>query len=60
MFTGSFLRVIHETSTLDIGSIVYCFVDEGWQFRLRPQHDVMGVREVIFEHCDRYKFEFYK
>ncbi len=60
MFNGRFLRVVTETSTLGIGEIVYCFVDEGFQFRVKTQRDVNGVREVIFSHEDRYKFETYK
>ena len=59
MFDGRFLRVIGETSTLAVGEIVYCCVDEGFQFRVKTQRDVNGVREVIFSHKDRYKFEMY-
>ena len=60
LFNGRFLRVAIETSTLGIGEIVYCFVDEGFQFRVKTQRDVNGVREGIFSHEDRYKFETYK
>ena len=59
MFDGRFLRVIGESRTLFKGEVVYCFVDEGFQFRVKTQRDVNGVREVIFNHEDRYKFEIY-
>lgn len=59
MFDGRFLRVVAESRTLGVGEIVYCFVDEGYQFRVRPSRDVNGVREIIFDHNDRYKFETY-
>ena len=59
MFDGRFLRVIKETSTLAIGEVVYCFVDQGFEFRVKTQRDINGVREVIFNHKDRDKFEMY-
>ena len=57
MFSGYFLRVTGKLRTFPVSSIVYCFVDEGFQFRVCSDHLVNGVREVIFDHCDRHKFE---
>ena len=57
MFSGYFLRVIGELSTFPVNSIVYCFVDEGFQFRVCSDHLVNGVREVIFDDNLRHKFE---
>ncbi len=59
MFYGRFLRVIKKSRTLELDDIVFCFVDEGFQFRVRTQRPVRGVHEVIFSHEDRYKFEIY-
>jgi hypothetical protein len=59
MFSEKFLRVTGELSTIPIGSIVYCFVDEGHQFRVKTDRDVCGVREIIFDNTHREKFEIY-
>ena len=60
MFNGRFLRVVGVLSTLPVNSIVYCFVDEGHQFRVRTDRDVCGVNEVIFDDNLRDKFEVYR
>lgn len=39
--------------------VVYCFVDEGHQFRVRTDRDVHGVREVILSHDMRGHFAVY-
>ncbi len=57
MYAGKLLKVIGETKTLAMGEIVYCFVDEGFQFRVSAQRDIHGVREVIFDDADRCKFK---
>jgi hypothetical protein len=59
MFQGHFLRVIKETAILPEGMVVYCFVDEGHQFRVRTDRDVHGVREVIMGHDKRAHFVVY-
>ena len=60
MFNGRFLRVVGALSTRPVNSIVYCFVDEGHQFRVKTDRDVCGVREVIFDDTLRDKFEVYR
>ena len=60
MFSRRFLRVVGILNTLPIDSIVYCFVDEGHQFRVKTDRDVCGVREVIFDNSLRDKFEIYR
>jgi len=59
MFQGCFLRVIKATSMLPEGLIVYCFVDEGYQFRVRTDRDIHGVREVILSSDLREHFAMY-
>ena len=60
MYAGKVLKVVTKTNTLELGELVYCFVDEGFQFRVSAQRDINGVREVIFDNADRHKFEVYQ
>jgi hypothetical protein len=39
--------------------IVYCFVDQGHEFRVKTAVDVHGVREVILSHEMREHFSVY-
>lgn len=59
MFQGCYLRVIKKTSMLSEGMIVYCFVDQGYEFRVKTPVDVQGVREVILSHDMREHFSVY-
>ena len=59
MFEGCYLRVIKETSMLPKEMIVYCFVDQGHEFRVKTPVDVHGVREVILSHEMRTHFSVY-
>ena len=59
MFQGCFLRVIKATNILSKGMVVYCFVDEGHEFRIKTDRDIHGVREVIVDHSKRHHFAVY-
>ena len=55
-FEGNMLRWIVEEDLLRTGELVYCFVDEGYQFRVWPRRLINGVRELIFSNESRNKF----
>jgi hypothetical protein len=55
-FEGNMLRWIVEEDLLRTGELVYCFVDEGYQFRVWPRRVVNGVQELIFSNEYRNKF----
>ena len=55
-FQGKVLRWAGEDGILQNGEPVYCFVDEGHQFRVTPARLVHGCSEVIFRDESRSKF----
>jgi len=55
-FTNLWLKVIKENSLLPVGEVVYCIVDEGFQFRVKTSGDFHGVREFIFAEEHKEKF----
>ena len=56
-FEGNMLRWLEEDNLLKRGELVYCFVDEGHQFRVSAQRLIHGVQEPIFSDASRDKFE---
>jgi hypothetical protein len=56
---GKFLRLSEDTLTLPKGTIVYCFVDLGYEFRVATDRDFCGVREFIFDASRKYIFKPY-
>ncbi len=55
-FQGRVLMWLEEDGILDTGEIVYCFVDEGHQFRVNGRRLIHGCSEVIFSDESRNKF----
>ena len=55
-FQGKVLRWIVEDEMLNTGEAVYCFVDEGFQFRVHTRRLIHGCCELIFPHESRKKF----
>ncbi len=55
-FSNLWLKVIKENSLLPLGEVVYCFVDEGFQFRVKTSRDFHGVYEFIFSDEAKEKF----
>ena len=56
-FEGNMLRWLEDDDLLVRGELVYCFVDEGHQFRVSAQRLICGVQELIFSDVSRNKFE---
>lgn len=56
---GKFLRVSEDTLTIPKGTVVYCIVDLGYEFRVRTDRDFHGVREFIFNSDKKYIFKPY-
>lgn len=54
--SGCWLKVIEKTNLLPVGEIVYCFVDEGYQFRVKSSTPRHGVTEFIFPDDSKKKF----
>ncbi len=57
---GHTLRWLMEEDMLQRGELVYCFVDEGDQFRVWTNMLTNGVWELIFSNESRNKFEVVK
>ena len=57
---GHTLRWLMEEDMLQRGELVYCFVDEGDQFRVWTNRLTNGVWELIFSNESRNKFEVVK
>ena len=56
ILSGEWLRVIKENALLPLGEVVYCIVDEGFQFRVRTSKEFQGVTEFIFMESSKEKF----
>ena len=56
-FKNSVLKYVSESSLLRTGEVVYCFADEGHQFRVQTMRPVRGVDQIIFPAESRWKFE---
>ena len=56
-FKNSVLRYTPLTGLLESGEIVYCFADEGYQFRVQTRRLIRGVDQMIFPDESRWKFE---
>ena len=54
--TGCWLRIVKENSLLPKEEVVYCIIDEGFQFRVRTSKSYMGVTEFIFSEKSKEKF----
>ena len=59
MFSRKYLRVVKKTNTLPSDIIVWCFIDFGYEFRVKTMQDYHGVREFIFTDASRHHFEVY-
>ena len=61
---GSFhqfwLRVIEPTKFLPKGEVVFCIMDDGYEFRVKSGNTYSGVNEFVFDNNSRKKFEIYK
>ncbi len=57
IFEGNMRRWLEADDLLERGELVYCFVDEGHQFRVWSQRLINGVQELIFSNQSRFKFE---
>ncbi len=55
-FSNVWLQVCKENKVLPVGEVVYCFVDEGFQFRVKTSRQFHGVYEFIFEEESKNKF----
>ena len=60
IYQNTVLRYLESTGILELGETVYCFVDEGHQFRVQTRRPVKGVFQVIFPDESRHKFEIVK
>jgi hypothetical protein len=57
--TGEWLKLIKELDPLPVGIVVYCIVDEGFQFRVRTSQVYHGVQEFIYNPDKKDRFILY-
>ena len=56
---GFYLRTAKATAFLPKGIIVYCIMDDDYEFRVRTTQVYNGVQEFIFEADMKHYFEIY-
>ena len=56
-YTGRVLRLESQTQTLPLGTVVYCFLDLGYEFRVTTRELYNGVHEFCFTSESKSKFK---
>ena len=55
-YTGKVLRLVSKTLTLPVGTVAYCFLDLGHEFRVTTNELYNGVCEFCFTVESKSKF----